>query len=199
MSNTMRVRTERRTRIDFPRSDPKDDGPAKDLPMPRTRRIARILRAALLIGLALSPRAAVADRTASSTFETTSEGRVRIIPHPKIGPAAATSSPSSGGWWIGTAGIALALAAFGGISVAMRKFLPKSDAGPLRVIGRTTLSPRHSVYLLKAGDRVLIIGTGPQGSPTLLGEMPPGTAETSMVVPRTVSSMIPRFRVGGGV
>jgi flagellar protein FliO/FliZ len=42
------------------------------------------------------------------------------------------------------------------------------------VVGRTSLSPRHTVYLLKAGDRVLIVGTGPQGSPTLLGEMASG-------------------------
>ena len=182
-----------------PTTAPQDDGQAKDLPMPRTQRPARILRAALLIGLALSPRAAVAERPAVPSFETTPEGRVRIIPHPKIGSAPATSSTSSGGWWLGTAGIALALAAVGGISFGLRKFLPKSETGPLRVIGRTSLSPRHSVYLLRAGDRVLIVGTGPQGSPTLLGEMPPGEADAAKAMARPASSMIPRFRVGGGV
>jgi flagellar biogenesis protein FliO len=77
---------------------------------------------------------------------------------------------------MGTAGIALALAAFGGMSIAARKFLPQSESGPVRVLGRTSLSPKHAVYLLKAGDKVLIVGTGPQGSPTLLGEMPPESA-----------------------
>jgi flagellar biogenesis protein FliO len=43
--------------------------------------------------------------------------------------------------------------------------------GVLRVIGRTSLSPRHTVYLLAAGDRVLVVGTGPQGAPALLGEL----------------------------
>jgi flagellar protein FliO/FliZ len=80
---------------------------------------------------------------------------------------------------MGTAGIALALAAFGGMSVAAKKFLPQSESGPLRVLGRTSLSPKHAVYLLKAGDKVLIVGTGPQGSPTLLGEMPPESAPAS--------------------
>jgi hypothetical protein len=73
---------------------------------------------------------------------------------------------------MGTAGIALALAAFGGMSIAARRYLPQAESGPLRVVGRTSLSPKHAVYLLRAGDRVLLIGTGPQGSPTLLGEMP---------------------------
>ena len=63
---------------------------------------------------------------------------------------------------MGTAGIALALAAFGGMSLAAKRFLPQSESGPLRVVGRTSLSPKHSVYLLKAGDRVLIVGTGPR-------------------------------------
>jgi len=39
------------------------------------------------------------------------------------------------------------------------------------VIGRTSLSPRHTVHLLSIGQRVLIVGTGPQGAPSLLGEL----------------------------
>jgi len=90
----------------------------------------------------------------------------------------ATTSPShrseaSGGWWVGTAGIAVVLAACGWASLASRKFLPKSagNAPNLRVVGRTSLSPKHAVYLLDVGGRVLLIGTGPQGAPSLLGEL----------------------------
>lgn len=87
---------------------------------------------------------------------------------------ASNSSASSGGFWISTAGIALALAAFGAISLGARKMRPGgADAGPLKVIGRASLSPRQTVYLLRAGDRVLILGSGGQGPPTLLGEMMP--------------------------
>jgi hypothetical protein len=84
-------------------------------------------------------------------------------------------SAGSGGWWAGTAGVALALAGCGWLSVTARRYLPRSGASAagfgLRVVGRTSLSPRHTVYLLRAGDRVLIVGTGPQGSPSLLGEL----------------------------
>ncbi len=78
------------------------------------------------------------------------------------------------GWWLGTAGIALALAVCGGISAATRRGWrwPQATAGTtLRVVGRTSLSPRHTVHLLSIGERVLIVGTGPQGAPSLLGEL----------------------------
>jgi flagellar biogenesis protein FliO len=81
------------------------------------------------------------------------------------------SSGATGGWWIGTAGIALALAACGAVSVASKRLLPQSGTNALRVVGRTSLSPKHTVYLLQAGDRVLIVGAGPQGAPSLLGEL----------------------------
>jgi len=135
------------------------------------RPIRASLRAALLVGACLFPCAASADEPSSTPV---TARRHPVTPHLKIDRPTGPASTSSGGWWFGTAGIALALAAFGGISVASRRFLPKSEAGPLRVVGRTSLSPRHTVYLLKAGDRVLIVGTGPQGSPTLLGEMASG-------------------------
>jgi flagellar protein FliO/FliZ len=77
----------------------------------------------------------------------------------------------SGGWWLGTAGIALALAAFGWAGLASRRLLPRPDSGPLQVVGRAALSPRHTVYLLRAGGRVLIVGAGSQGPPSLLGEL----------------------------
>jgi flagellar protein FliO/FliZ len=77
----------------------------------------------------------------------------------------------SGGWWLGTAGMALALALVGGISLAARRLPARADAGPLQVVGRVSLSPRHSVVLLRAGDRVLIVGAGTQGPPALLGEL----------------------------
>ena len=44
-------------------------------------------------------------------------------------------------------------------------------AGGLRVVGRAHLTGRHAVYLLRAGDRTLIVGVGSQGPPSLLGEL----------------------------
>ena len=118
----------------------------------------------------LAPRVRACSRTPNRLLFT-AEGRQRIISHPKIGSTPNTSSTSPGGWWFGSAGIAVALAAVGGVVVAAKKLKPGSEAGPLKVLSRTSLSPRHSVYLLKVGDRVLIVGTGPQGAPSLLGEM----------------------------
>ncbi len=100
-------------------------------------------------------------------------------------PGEAGSRPGadgSGGWWFGTAGVALALALVGWGSVAARGYAaPGGGAGPvaMRVVGRTSLSARHTVYLLDVGGRVLIVGAGPQGAPTLLGELTDAPSSSS--------------------
>jgi hypothetical protein len=80
---------------------------------------------------------------------------------------------ASGAWWLGTVGMALVLAAVGGLSVAARRLGTgaRGARGPLEVIARTSLSPRHSLYLVRAGERVLILGAGSQGPPAFLGEL----------------------------
>ena len=141
----------------------------------RGRRPCRLLRATTL-ALLLSPGLSLPARADGPA------SRLRPFPSRAASSppgAAAARAPGSGSWWVGTAGVALALAACGWGSVAARKYLPKAGFGlalgqgasPLRVVGRTSLSPRHSVYLLDTGGRVLIVGTGPQGAPTLLGEL----------------------------
>jgi flagellar protein FliO/FliZ len=67
--------------------------------------------------------------------------------------------------------IAVLLAAAGGIVFAGRRFAPRPGAGALNVISRVSLSPKHAVYLLRAGGRVLLVGTGPQGAPSLISEL----------------------------
>jgi hypothetical protein len=123
----------------------------EDSPPPRVATIKPVREPGLAPGRPFPPRGSVVRR----------------------GEPQAEATPT-GGWWLGTAGIALALAVCGGISVAARRGwrLPQvKSSGVLRVVGRTSLSPRHFVYLLRAGDRVLILGTGPQGAPSLLGEL----------------------------
>ena len=39
----------------------------------------------------------------------------------------------------------------------------------MQVVGRVSLSPKHSIYMVRAGQRTLLIGTGSQGAPALLG------------------------------
>jgi Flagellar biosynthesis protein, FliO len=81
------------------------------------------------------------------------------------------ASGGSGGGWLGAAGLALALALCGGIGLALRRVPRRADSSLLQVVGRVSLSPRHSVVLLRIGDRVLIVGAGTQGPPALLGEL----------------------------
>ena len=91
-------------------------------------------------------------------------------------PAATAGLSSTGpGWGWPLAGITAVLAGLGWASLAARRSGlagGRREAGPLRVVGRTTLGPKQAVYLLRAGDRVLIVGTGPAGPPALLGTLP---------------------------
>ena len=106
--------------------------------------------------------------------------RHKIAPRSTLDRKADSSPAVSGGWWWSTAGAASILALAGWASLAGRKFLPKTAvaASGVKVVGRTSLSPKHSVYLLRVGSRVLIVGTGPQGAPSLLGELDPSDAPT---------------------
>ena len=67
--------------------------------------------------------------------------------------------------------LALVLAVCGGIAVAARRLGPRAAAGAVEVVGRVSLSPKHSVYLLRVGRRVLVVGAGPQGPPALIAEL----------------------------
>ena len=133
--------------------------------MPRARRLA------LACALALSATPALADLPTAALASPASRDHHPIRRSDATGRRA---SSTSGAWWGGPAGVVLALAVLGGVSVAARRFRGSAaaDTGSLRVVGRAALSPRHAVYLLKIGERTLVVGTGPQGAPSLLGEWP---------------------------
>ena len=77
----------------------------------------------------------------------------------------------SEGWYLGMAGITLSLAVCGGVVAAARRFSSQGAAGEIRVVSRVSLSPKHTVYLLRVGRRVLLVGAGPQGAPSLISEL----------------------------
>jgi hypothetical protein len=135
--------------------------------------IAGLLDPAL--GLGLDPRLARAEaalRPAARPFPPRGAGGGAGAAGAGAGRLPEGRAEAAGTWWLGTAGIALVLAVCGGISLATRRGWPQVHApGMLRVVGRTRLSPRHTVHLLSLGDRILIVGTGPQGAPSLLGEL----------------------------
>ncbi len=133
--------------------------------MPRNAGSRLLLIATLILCGARSPCRADEVTAASAT------GKYRL---PERGAPGTRASAGGSSWWLAPSGIALALALVGGASLACRRFLPRDGGSPggLRVVGRTSLSPKHAVHLVRAGDRILMIGTGPQGPPALLGEWP---------------------------
>jgi hypothetical protein len=131
-----------------------------------------MLAAALVLVLAVAPGSPARGGSEADAIGSPRRPVSRDGAHSPASPASGRSE-GAGGWWLGTAGVALALAACGWASVAARRYLPRAADGTaaLRVVGRTSLSPKHTVYLLDVGGRVLIVGAGPQGPPSLLGEL----------------------------
>jgi flagellar biogenesis protein FliO len=82
-----------------------------------------------------------------------------------------TSQPARhDSWSLGILAITLALAVCGGIATAVRRFLVPNASAGTTLISRICLSPKHSIHLVQIGQRVLLIGTGPQAAPSLLTE-----------------------------
>jgi flagellar biogenesis protein FliO len=74
-------------------------------------------------------------------------------------------------WWIMMGGMVLSLAIAGAIGIVARRLSPRTANGAMHVVGCVSLSPKHAVYLLRVGQRVFLLGAGPQGAPALLGEL----------------------------
>jgi flagellar biogenesis protein FliO len=47
----------------------------------------------------------------------------------------------------------------------------RSSASAIRILSRACLTPKHTIYLLRVGRRVLLVGAGPQGAPSLISVM----------------------------
>jgi flagellar biogenesis protein FliO len=77
------------------------------------------------------------------------------------------------------------LGAAGVLCIAARRQAEAATGGRLRVLGRVGLPPKHAVFLVKAGGRTLLIGTGPQGAPSLLGELDEDDEEPAATVARS--------------
>jgi Flagellar biosynthesis protein, FliO len=93
--------------------------------------------------------------------------RATLIRRLTKGSHAGSSDP----WSLGMFGITLGLAVLGGIIAAGRRYLPQAAAPGIQVVGRANLSAKHTVYMLRVGRRVLLVGAGPQGSPSLISEL----------------------------
>jgi hypothetical protein len=83
----------------------------------------------------------------------------------------AARAGSADGWYWGMAGMTLALAICGGLVATARRFFPQGAAGGIHIVSRVSLSPKHTLHVLRIGRRVLLVGSGPQGPPALLSEL----------------------------
>jgi hypothetical protein len=74
-------------------------------------------------------------------------------------------------WSLAMIGITVLLAVCGGVAAVARRGSTRGGSAAIIVVSRTHLSPKHSVYVLRVGRRSLLVGTGPQGAPALIGEL----------------------------
>jgi flagellar biogenesis protein FliO len=147
----------------------------------RDRFLTTLAFAVLMVGFASGTRAGADQPTPTASLSAPAS---RPFPARGTSTTHQSSAPEGGsGWWVGTVGVALALALCGWVSVASKRYLPKAGVGSvnLRVLGRTSLTPKQSVYLVQVGDRVLIVGGGGQGAPSLLGELSDPEALATLV------------------
>jgi flagellar protein FliO/FliZ len=139
-------------------------------PMPHPR-AGLLAMAAVWLALAAGPPSwAGGEGPAAPPTAALGPARPRALARPGPRTVAASGVAGSLGW--PAVAITLALALLGLAGRAARRVRGLGPDEPaLRVVGRTALSPRHVLYLVRAGDRTLIVGTGSGGPPTLLGEL----------------------------
>jgi hypothetical protein len=150
---------------------------------PTDRIIARRIfgASAWLLAAMLAARPALADELDGQSRHPAGDGShasVARAGHARTarpsGPSWLRGEPGGTAWdngWSGMACVALALIGCGGLAVWARRLAPRATAGVVQVVGRVSLSPKHSVYLLRVGRRVLVLGAGPQGPPALITEL----------------------------
>jgi flagellar biogenesis protein FliO len=74
-------------------------------------------------------------------------------------------------WSVGILGITVALAVCGAIASVVRRLAPSNVPVAATVISRMCLSPKHTLYVVQIGQRMLLVGTGPQAAPAVLSEL----------------------------
>jgi flagellar biogenesis protein FliO len=90
----------------------------------------------------------------------------------------------------------LALAAVCGLLWFSLRWLARRGLGgatvgrdaPLAVLRRLPLEPHKSLYLVRAGKRLLLIGTGHDGPPNLIAELDPTALEPEAGSPQSKGS-----------
>lgn len=83
-----------------------------------------------------------------------------------------TTAESRSERWTTTVVATTILAILGGAVFMTRRLKGEINSNALQLVGRVALTPKHTVHLLRHDNRILLIGTGPQGAPAFLVEWP---------------------------
>lgn len=110
-----------------------------------------------------------------------------------VGGGATATKPAADGYW---QRVLLSLAAVGGLIVLARYLLKKANlssrglgrCAALEVLGRSSLSMKHQLVLVRMGRRVLLLGLSPQGINTL----------SELTAPDEIAQVLDSLRKGGG-
>jgi flagellar protein FliO/FliZ len=125
--------------------------------------------AAVLPAVAAPAAAKPAEPDAAQASGTSPEDIDRFLGRDKAGQDAGSSGWMAGMksvFWLGVVVVLIA-----GLAFVVRRYLPgttrtfKSPA--MQVLGRTLLDSKKALYLVKVGDRVLVLGTSQEGLRTL--------------------------------
>jgi hypothetical protein len=156
--------------------------------LPARRVIVRIVLLAAALGVGIAPTEAqetIAARTERDGVAGQLPAR-HPIARPRSGGADGGDRTSGLAWLGKLAAGALVVAALGVavVVVQRRRGVLEPEGAFLRVVGRRPLSPRHTLHLVQAGDRLLLVGTGSSGAPALLGSWDAGEAGETSTVPK---------------
>ena len=58
-----------------------------------------------------------------------------------------------------------------------------AHSGQVRLLEKTSLDPRRTLYLIEVGERVLLLGSGERDTLSVLAEIDPGTLPTAPARP----------------
>lgn len=145
----------------------------RKLPLPfvaqsfRSRRILSVLVLSLFLIHAFAPLAGAQETTKPATTQPASAS----VEDGKLGATTKEASSNSYGAW---GQLLLAMAIVVGLIVALGWLVKRlgggkglHNTGALKLIARANLSPKHQMFLVRMGDRLVLIGAGPQGLATL--------------------------------
>ncbi|QDU63520.1 Flagellar biosynthesis protein, FliO [Planctomycetes bacterium Pan216] len=149
---------------------PRADAATPQPPAARIERVDPMVRPAASVAVTPEVRKAADNATEQGTSLAVSPRRqpTRLRPREKD----ATSSPQGEkgfaarqwAWWVTTgAGLVIVLCLIFGSSRALKRIVPgmsslPDDGGPVHVLHRSLLSPKHAVCLVRCGGRILLVG-----------------------------------------